>query len=178
MKNEKFRTLFFETLDLRMKTVFSESNILRKIDEFESLYEKEINEHIQRWNYPHDINEWRNNIEKFREFIRKRSSLIPKHIEDYLVSSDVKDFNNIIAENMILPNPNNGNFNINLQNLNEISYSLKISDVLGNIIYDEKIDNSSESPYHNIILNNVSPGVYFISIAGTRNIIKSKIIIY
>ena len=178
MKNENFKKLFFETLDLRMKTVFSEENILKKIDAFESLYKPEIDEHIRRWNYPQDVNEWKYNVEKLREFIRIRTAIIPQHIEEYIVSSDVEDINNIISENLVFPNPNNGNFNINLQNFNEISYSLQITDVLGNIIYNEELNNYSEYPFHNIILNNVSSGVYFVSIAGSRNIIKSKIIIY
>ena len=71
----------------------------------------------------------------------------------------------------VYPNPNNGIFNLSFKNYNE--YDLIISDVLGKIIYTNKIKNENEK----IDLSSQPKGIYIVKLISERNIFFRKIIL-
>jgi hypothetical protein len=70
---------------------------------------------------------------------------------------------------LILPNPNNGLFEIQSQ-YNE-NGKIKISNIVGTVVYE------SEEMGHTIDLTNLSKGVYTVEFSNTRQILKGKVII-
>ncbi len=83
-KNENFRKLFVSRYLELSKTVFATANIIAKIDAYEKMYESEMEEHINRWNYPNSMEEWRRSIEEMRVYARERPVHFNTHLEEYL----------------------------------------------------------------------------------------------
>jgi hypothetical protein len=87
--------------------------------------------------------------------------------------------NTIIAENILInfdiyPNPNNGNFELVI-NQNADNVNIEISDLLGKIIYSEVIENYNINTRHTIDLNQ-SSGTYIISLKS-NDYTKEQLII-
>lgn len=78
----------------------------------------------------------------------------------------------------ILPNPNNGSFQLHIQN-NEMDNDAQISiiNLVGQTIYKENISLPAGESSKAIRLENVSNGVYFIRIQTNDKMIESKIVI-
>jgi hypothetical protein len=78
----------------------------------------------------------------------------------------------------IFPNPNNGSFNIEINNAKEKNYQLEIFNSLGEIIYSENSFTKNNSIVKQIQLENVAKGIYFIQIKGLEKSSIKKIIIH
>lgn len=75
-------------------------------------------------------------------------------------------------EASIYPNPNNGNFFVEVKNLNE-ELDVKLYTLLGNSVYQTKL-----SPQNSIIqLNNLAKGIYFLQLSTKSSISTRKIIV-
>lgn len=72
----------------------------------------------------------------------------------------------------IFPNPTTGLFNIDYSNTN----SIKVINTLGEVIYEEKLDQLS-SGTKNIDLSNFANGIYFINVANDKGSINHKVIL-
>ncbi len=68
---------------------------------------------------------------------------------------------------MIFPNPSNGNFNIELNPV--INNEIKIHDMLGKLLLEEKVNNRNF-----ININNLKSGIYILSILDNNGIITTK----
>tara|TARA_S200000501_G_scaffold254298_1_gene238267 strand:- start:255 stop:545 length:291 start_codon:yes stop_codon:yes gene_type:complete len=77
----------------------------------------------------------------------------------------VKDF-------YISPNPNNGEFELNLSYIGE-NTTLEILDLNGKLIYRSKLDHKNQS----ININSISRGVYLMSLIENGNKKTKKLII-
>ena len=74
----------------------------------------------------------------------------------------------------IFPNPNNGLFTIQMQNIDYKNMNVEIVNTSGQLVYKNSINSNSES----IDLTNISEGINFIRIAGRKVNITKKILIY
>ena len=84
LKNTQFKSLFITRYLELSQSIFSPENIIKQIDQFESLYEVEMEEHISRWNYPKSMKYWRSQIEVMRSYARNRPKHFKQHLEEYL----------------------------------------------------------------------------------------------
>lgn len=76
---------------------------------------------------------------------------------------------------MVHPNPSTGIVNINLSGKYESGSVCKIVNVMGQLVYSEKIDPTLEN---NVIdLKNNAPGVYYISIQSLNHLTTKKLIL-
>ncbi len=84
-----------------------------------------------------------------------------------------------VVENMntfkfnIFPNPNNGEFNVQCQNLNSENMVLNILNLIGQVVYSEKIPQTS-SLNMAINLSHLSKGVYNINFVEKEKTIKTQ----
>jgi len=100
--------------------------------------------------------------------------------EEYEVEVDnlvaVPEQANPDIEVMVLPNPSNGNFFIEMNTTSQETINLKIFNLLGAIVYEKSImpagTNNTE-----IRLNGIVPGVYVVLLENTNVSINKKIII-
>ena len=79
---------------------------------------------------------------------------------------------NIVSDFYISPNPNNGEFEINLSYINP-NARLEILDLSGKIIYENILDVRNKS----VNINTISRGVYLISLIENGNRKTKKLII-
>jgi PKD repeat protein len=77
----------------------------------------------------------------------------------------------------VFPNPNNGNFKINMTIKDNEDYILRIRNVLGEIIYSEPLVNTGSTLEKEINLGQLSPGMYLLSLEGERENHTRKIIV-
>lgn len=74
----------------------------------------------------------------------------------------------------VVPNPNNGEFSINLNNLYSSNYTLTVSNVLGNNVFNQNITSGTKNL--NLDLN-VEAGIYMVNVSdGLKNYQKKVII--
>jgi len=85
----------------------------------------------------------------------------------------IQELNEI--ELSILPNPNNGSFNLNLSNVNSSEYNLNVVDVLGNLVYSESLNITGQTTLNYDL--NLANGMYYININDGITTSTQKIII-
>ncbi|NVO04225.1 MAG: T9SS type A sorting domain-containing protein, partial [Bacteroidetes bacterium] len=74
----------------------------------------------------------------------------------------------------IYPNPNNGNFSIQLNNLLDGAADFELFDAIGQLVYKKKLINKNN---HEFYLRGVSSGIYTIKITTSENSLTRKLII-
>ena len=79
---------------------------------------------------------------------------------------------NIVSDFYISPNPNNGEFEINLSDINS-NTRLEILDLSGKLIYENILDSHNKS----VNIKSISRGVYLISLIENGNRKTKKFII-
>ena len=73
----------------------------------------------------------------------------------------------------LYPNPNDGEFILEFENPYNHLYEIEIKEITGKIIYNTYLTGSKK----NIILNEYSKGIYFITLTGTDNSMIQKLIL-
>ncbi len=77
---------------------------------------------------------------------------------------------------VITPNPASGNFSLSLYGFNHELLSLEIENMLGEIIYERKI-NSDASSELNVSLPNAAAGIYVCTIKGRDKKLQQKVVL-
>lgn len=182
IKNERFVNEFVERFAWHLKNTFRTSRIIEKIDEFQELFEPEIEEHIERWRYPGSYDKWLEKIEVMKEFARKRPCFMQEHIKDYFelenFNFDCDSLNNIREyytkdDFQIFPNPFTGNelsVRTDGANVDHFEYSLYTAD--GKILRNGQLNGSSTI----IPVNNLVRGVYVLEITNPKYSFRYKVI--
>ena len=91
----------------------------------------------------------------------------------FLISSvyDIESLNIIIS-----PNPSDGNIILEMNSLLTDNYIIEIRNLLGQVVYDEKIENQDSYKKH-IDISSYGKGTYLISVSNTERRLTKKIII-
>jgi hypothetical protein len=77
----------------------------------------------------------------------------------------------------IYPNPNNGEFFIEIHNINSLNIDVKIHNVLGEIVYSEQISSHTNNYKNSINLSNNPKGVYFVTIKTDDNVFVGQLVL-
>lgn len=123
---------------------------------------------IDSYNYIDESNE-SNNIISTKIWVYRQSLKIKDEPLKALSQNDAVDNDSNIS---IYPNPSNGQFTMNLNSNNYTC--IKASNLLGQLVYNEKIRNRMVL---NLNLSNLSNGVYTIYLIGGDKVFSKKIII-
>jgi hypothetical protein len=89
----------------------------------------------------------------------------------------VNAINNDNAKMRMFPNPSNGQFTIQIGGAEAKDAMVKIVDVVGNVTYENKIDNSTNAIERKIDLSNAAKGVYFVTVENGTTRFVNKIVI-
>ncbi|MFZ4401677.1 MAG: T9SS type A sorting domain-containing protein [Bacteroidales bacterium] len=89
--------------------------------------------------------------------------------------SNISDINQN-TDFIIYPNPNNGNFSIKLDLLENETFSLSIYNILGQTVHIQKL-NSTDLNSQQISLDNLNTGTYFVSLVSENKRFTSKLLI-
>ncbi|MDI6401757.1 CotH kinase family protein [Balneolaceae bacterium ANBcel3] len=95
--NDHFRTAFINRFLNYLNSVFSPEHVNHHMDHYTALLEPVIEEHIERWVYPHRLSHWESHISMYRKFAEKRPEYAREHLreifetgEDILVTVNLK----------------------------------------------------------------------------------------
>ena len=83
LDNEEFRHRFINNMADHLNSSFKTSHVLKQLDNFQALYEPEIEEHIARWRAIRTKEDWLSNINIMREFAKQRPDFVRSHFIDY-----------------------------------------------------------------------------------------------
>ena len=117
LENSSFKELFINRFKEHLSTIFRTDHVLNHIDTFTQLYNLEIEEHIDRWNYPLDMFNWFYNIEIIREFAINRPCFMKEDLIEFFNLTELDfdcsnpdDFKIEESSLLIIPNPTSNNF--------------------------------------------------------------------
>jgi hypothetical protein len=168
LQNDSFQTQFINRFAYHLNYTFDSNKLINIINEFEELFSDEITEHINRWNYPLNLNQWKEEIDILREFAVDRPCYITQYLMSYF---DLKEFDfdcmsdKIAGENILSmnPNPSNGNcflYNNTMQDINK--GSVMIISLIGNVLYTEKNVFLPAKGRKNLYLDKIPNGSYLL----------------
>ncbi|WP_185819463.1 CotH kinase family protein [Salibacterium salarium] len=83
LENKEFQSQFIGTFSHYLNTTFNEEKVVSKLDEFEAMYEPEMEKNIERWGEPDSMEQWRDNVNVMREFGQVRADYSYAHLIDY-----------------------------------------------------------------------------------------------
>ena len=186
LKNENFKQEFVKRFSLHLNTVFNVDTVLQKINSFENLHFPEMAEHIERWNYPHDFEEWYKAIDAMKYFTIHRPCYIKNHLMDFFQLEDI-DFECPIFKEyekeelfQIFPNPNNGQFTIKKNSLFSTVGTITVLNIEGKLIYTKenvKLDNYNQENIDLQELTGLINGVYFVCFQSQRLEFTQKMVV-
>ena len=85
---------------------------------------------------------------------------------------------NIVSNNLLVyPNPTRGNLNIEFENVGKKINSVSIVNVLGDKIYNERLELNTFKYSRQIDLSNYSNGIYFVRFKMSDGFVTKKLIL-
>jgi len=181
--NDEFEKQFLNRFSYCLKTIFETSNVIAVIDAFKLKYATEIEEHINRWNYPSTVKDWEEEVNKYSVFATERPCYISEHIRTYF-NLNTPDFDCVITNlnaNEVLPifpNPNSGDFEIFNNSSQDIENgSVTIIDSFGRTVYLQEDISININERHRFNFENLVNGLYIFSFESNEISERKKIII-
>lgn len=187
IKHEGFKTAFIERFSHHLNTVLHIDTVLTQINNFEKLFFPEMQEHMERWNYPSNFEEWYNEIDIMKYFAINRPCFLREHLMDFFQLTDIgfecPDFASYdrTASFQIFPNPSNGTFTIRTNSLIPTIGNIKLINVKGQTVFTKENVIVNDKNRINIDLRSaqeLTNGVYFLYFENkTINFIEKVVII-
>ena len=78
----------------------------------------------------------------------------------------------------IFPNPNSGNFMLSFQTQNKDNYKIRITNTLGQTVYEESLNDFSGDYSKKMDVATYGKGVYMLSISNSKNETVKKVMVY
>jgi hypothetical protein len=156
---------------------FSPENTIPIVNNWESIFENEIENTILRWGILDDMEEWRETIHDIRQFLVFRPCILKFHLEDYfgVNNLDIPCDNDIPADAfklIIKAFPNPAKNTLYISSTKKI-FSYELYDMAGVFIKRKKDCNSF---FDQIDISYLSKGVYTLVIYNEKNRHTRKII--
>lgn len=163
LKNRTFKDAFVARFRELLNTTFSAGTVIGAIDKFESIYTPLISEHIERWHYPNDFNEWMTNVRGIRAFAMDRPLFMHNLLDRYFGNPFV-----------VAPNPNNGQFEIQFTSEERVGVIRLISSSGKEIFRNDFGD-----AVHNIVqVNETLPaGIYLLRVEIAGKHYSQKVVV-
>ena len=89
LNNESFKNDFINRFADLMNTTLKSENVVAIIDSIETALQPEMQEHIDRWRRPVDMNEWHENVQRMRTFAQQRPTFLRIYIRDHFDLSGI-----------------------------------------------------------------------------------------
>lgn len=78
----------------------------------------------------------------------------------------------------IFPNPNNGQFNVSFQTEKVDNYTVKVTNTIGQTVYEEKLTDFSGTYSNKIDIKSFGKGIYMLSVSNSGNEMVKKVMVY
>ncbi len=180
IKNENFKKEFISRAKYLLNETLSPESLSTLVRQMTAEYEKEINEHFERWHNWQSTEAWRNKVSAhILDFVFLRACEMERQIVDYFgIEPFLECYNEQLSDAHIYPNPSSGIITIILDVDREALYSCLIHNQLGQLLmYQNKIFYSTGDLMD---LSRLPAGVYYLSIfdGSMKKVITKKIIIH
>lgn len=177
-ENQDFQTQFIDRYVYLLKTTFNPANIKPILDEFMTIYGKEIPEHTDRWGSPYHYQSWENSCNYFRDFIENRPCAIKEHLMSQFDLQHLNAFDCSYLQDedfiRIFPNPGVGLFQVVFEYTDEVQGTLTIYNAMGQNVYHQNLQNLNQQAVDVSFLEN---GVYLFRFNNKGRISTRKVII-
>ncbi len=100
------------------------------------------------------------------------NAMITLHVKNSGPTS-IKANTNLLSNVSIYPNPNNGEFNLDLSAINAKNINISIYDIVGQLVYNQ----SADAINNKISMSQLQNGTYFLKINADNKTVTQKIII-
>jgi hypothetical protein len=185
LKSNEFEQQFVNRFAQLLNTTFQPDTILPKIAEFTQLYEKDIDRHISRWQFPRSHDGWLGDIDyTLNTFVRERPCYMQDIILDFFdLDEDEFDFNchfnipeTVLNKIRIAPNPASTFFNLKIENPGFTECRITIFDYVGRSIYHENLSISNGSINKTVDISSLKNGMYLVVLSDGSKIFSNKLI--
>jgi hypothetical protein len=193
----RFKDSFISKFEYHMLNTFRQEKIDSILHVFKTRLEPEIEEHINRWNYPKNKGHWESYIHEFRENSRRRRCFIRQMLIDFFQMTDLNYMVDVCdtatrimdvspdqqwEKNIqIFPMPNHtGEVNVSLHSANShlLIRKIQICDMLGRQILSFDESSWSKHSQQVITLPKIHlKGVFMMKIDTGSVIISKKILL-
>jgi hypothetical protein len=85
---------------------------------------------------------------------------------------------NLVNTISVYPNPGNGIFTASFESLATDSYTVKITNTLGQTVYEEALNNFNGAYSKELNISSFGKGIYTLSISDSKNVVAKKVITY
>ena len=159
LENDDFNTAFFDQFEHLFAGAFNYESTQPFFEEASVKVRNEVSQQAERFNKPHDLASWENNISKINVFLNDRVDNMRSRIYDFL---DVAYYETITPH--VFPNPTHGTIYITIPENQLDTDRILIFNILGVLVYDNPVTTSLDL--------DLPHGVYIIKIGNhTQRII-------
>lgn len=88
LENDEFKQMFVERFAWHMNNTFQPERVISFIDQLAANIEPEMHRSVQRWSRPSSIAAWETQVERLRDFARRRPGIILTYIQRHFQLSD------------------------------------------------------------------------------------------
>lgn len=178
IKNENFKKEFISRAKYILKKTLSPESLSPLVRQMTAEYEKEMDEHLERWHNWQSTEAWRNKVfSHIHNFVLLRPCEMERQMVDYFgIEPFLECYNEQVPEAQIYPNPSSGIITIAVDIEKDALYSCLIHNQLGQLLmHQNKILNSIGD---SMDVSSLPEGIYYLSIfdGSMKKIITKKII--
>lgn len=174
LRNRKFSNLYLQKFEYHLTNSFSEQHMLFIIDSIASALEPVMNEHINRWQYPLTLTNWKINMQKMREFAQLRPCYMKQHLYQHFNITDSSyaaticpfSVDTVPSVGYVIstyPNPAKDVINVELSGYNDTDVRCSLYDMTGRTVYDAITAIQSEGSVAIPVIN-LSYGLYVLRV--------------
>ena len=184
LKNTSFKEQFIIRFVYHLQTTFHTDTVIDILYKYQELLESEMTNHINRWSYPININQWRAELQIMKDFASYRPCYCKDHLMDVFeleeldFDCDLKDFTNEDSELQldIYPNPATDYLYFTIKKFDQEYFTINLYNVNGQKIYNQSMWLGRYKTAE-IRTDHLNAGLYILSVNNGDLIINKKIII-
>jgi len=183
LHNNNFNNRFFNRMEYLINNYFNYSTNYPILNKAVNDIYIEINNQINRFNFPTSFWEWEFAVNKIDSFIQLRSCIMQQQVYDRFqiilnidncILSKVENIE--ISDIVIYPNPNNGDFNISFNTQETTNVTIEIYNLMGQKVISqiEQIDiNNNIVKFNNA---NLPEGLLIVNVIYNNKIVSFKML--
>lgn len=177
LQNEAFKFEFLKRYEELVNTLFSPESIINIINELETIYSREIDQHINRWNYPISFLNWQLTVDDLRKFAKLRPCYMKDFIIDFFnLEENELNFNctldivnDTLPDFVLYPNPASSHITLQ-QNIyvTENQILTEIFNQFGIKVREETIVQENWKNTTTFNISDLNPGIYILRVSDRK----------
>ena len=171
LTNRTFCTRFLDRLHELQQTTFKYINTKPYLEQIATEINGEIQNQINRFNYPSNYESWTDALSDIDTFLLLRPTKVVDVIEDLIPVSLMQ--NTVDSEIKCFPNPTADFINISIPNTQWGLIRIDIFNMQGRIVYSDIVFCDEGENIHNIDIQNLPQGTYIVKVGEkTQKVLK------